>query len=59
MDDFVKQGGCIICVSSEMPEVLGVSDRILVMREGKLSGILDRDEANEQNIIELASLQRE
>ncbi|MDR2468701.1 MAG: sugar ABC transporter ATP-binding protein [Spirochaetaceae bacterium] len=57
MDDFVKQGGCIICVSSEMPEILGVSDRILVMREGKLSGILNRDEANEQNIIELASLQ--
>ena len=57
MDEFVKQGGCIICVSSEMPEVLGVSDRILVMREGKISGELSRAEANERNIIELASLQ--
>jgi ABC-type sugar transport system ATPase subunit len=57
MDAFVNEGGCIICVSSEMPEVLGVSDRILVMREGKISGELGRGEANERNIIELASLQ--
>jgi ABC-type sugar transport system ATPase subunit len=56
MDEFVKSGGCIICVSSEMPEVIGVSDRILVMREGKLRGELSRAEANEHAIIELASL---
>jgi ABC-type sugar transport system ATPase subunit len=57
MDDFVNRGGCIICVSSEMPEVLGVSDRVIVMREGKLSGELSREEADEQGIMELASLQ--
>jgi ABC-type sugar transport system ATPase subunit len=56
MDTFVKNGGCIIAVSSELPEVLGISDRILVMREGLLRGELSRAEANEQNVIELASL---
>jgi ABC-type sugar transport system ATPase subunit len=56
MDGFVKNGGCIITVSSELPEVLGISDRILVMREGILRGELSREEANEQNVIELASL---
>ena len=56
MDEYVNNGGCIIAVSSELPEVLGISDRILVMREGLLSGELSRAEANEQNVIELASL---
>ena len=56
MDEFVLAGGCIICVSSEMPEILGVSDRIIVLREGTLSGELSREEADEQKIIELASL---
>jgi ABC-type sugar transport system ATPase subunit len=56
MDEFVNQGGCIIAVSSELPEILGIADRILVMREGMLSGELSREEANEQNVIELASL---
>jgi ABC-type sugar transport system ATPase subunit len=55
IDDFVKRGGCIIAVSSELPEVLGISDRIIVMREGKVSGCVMRGEATEQNIIELAS----
>jgi ABC-type sugar transport system ATPase subunit len=56
MDEFVNRGGCIIAVSSELPEILGISDRILVMREGLLSGELNREEANEQTVIELASL---
>jgi ABC-type sugar transport system ATPase subunit len=55
MDDYVKRGGCIVCVSSELPEMLGISDRILVMREGRLTGELSRAEATEQNVIELAS----
>jgi ABC-type sugar transport system ATPase subunit len=56
MDEFVNMGGCIIAVSSELPEILGISDRILVMREGLLSGELSRSEASEQSVIELASL---
>ncbi len=55
MNDFVQSGGCIVMVSSELPEVLGVSDRILVMREGCISGELSREEASEQAIIQLAS----
>lgn len=56
MNEFVEAGGCIIMVSSEMPEVLGVSDRIVIMREGHISGILSREEANEQSVIMLASI---
>ncbi|MEA5017068.1 MAG: sugar ABC transporter ATP-binding protein [Candidatus Limiplasma sp.] len=55
MNDFVASGGCIVMVSSELPEVLGVADRILVMREGRVSGELSREEASEQAIIHLAS----
>ena len=56
MNNFVKDGGCIVMVSSELPEILGVSDRVLVMREGKISGELRREEASEQSIIQLASI---
>jgi len=55
MNDFVAEGGCIVVVSSELPEILGICDRILVMREGRLQGELSRQEASEQAIMELAS----
>jgi len=41
MGDIVKQGKCIIMISSELPEILGMSDRIMVMHEGRVSAILD------------------
>lgn len=53
--DLAKQGKSIIMISSEMPELLGMSDRILVMSEGRLTGILDRSEANEEIIMRLAA----
>lgn len=56
MNDFVAKGGCIIMVSSEMPEIIGISDRVLVMREGRISGELKAEELSEQRIIELASI---
>lgn len=56
MKKFVEDGGSIIMVSSELPEVLGVSDRIMVMREGKVSGIIDGKGATEKNIMQLASI---
>ncbi|GHT77512.1 D-ribose transporter ATP-binding protein [Spirochaetia bacterium] len=56
MNEFVNQGGCIVMVSSELPEVIGVSDRILVMREGRISGELEQKDATEQKIIMLASV---
>ena len=55
MNDFVDHGGTIVMVSSELPEVLGVSDRIIVMCEGRVTGELSREEANEQKIMYLAS----
>ena len=56
MNDFVAKGGCIIMVSSEMPEVIGISDRVLVMREGRISGELSGEDVNEEKIIDLASI---
>lgn len=55
MNDFVEQGGSIIMVSSELPEVIGVSDRILVMCEGHITGELSRKNFSEQEIMRLAS----
>lgn len=49
------QGVAVIMISSEMPEVLGMSDRILVLHEGRLTGTLDRAEADQVKIMELAS----
>ncbi|MDQ7777067.1 MAG: hypothetical protein Q4615_14955 [Paracoccus aminovorans] len=42
-------------ISSELPEVLGMSDRIMVMHEGHMTGILDRAEADQVKIMELAA----
>jgi len=55
MNEFCAKGGCIIMVSSEMPEAIGISDRIIVFHEGDLMGELTGDQINEQNIIKLAN----
>ncbi len=55
MNDFVAKGGCIIMISSEMTEVIGISDRVLVMHEGGLKGELSGADINEQSIIKLAN----
>ncbi|MDR5585924.1 MULTISPECIES: sugar ABC transporter ATP-binding protein [Clostridium] len=47
-------GKAIIMISSDLPEVLGISDRIMVMREGAVSGELSRDEANQEAVMKLA-----
>ncbi|MGI6245848.1 MAG: sugar ABC transporter ATP-binding protein [Pseudochelatococcus sp.] len=49
------QGVAIIMISSELPEVLGMSDRIMVMHEGHATGIVDRSEADQVRIMELAA----
>ena len=51
-----NEGVCVIVVSSDLEEVLGVSNRIMVMAQGKQSGILTREEANDVSIMELATL---
>jgi ribose transport system ATP-binding protein len=43
MNKLVKEGKCVIMVSSEMPEILGMSDRVVVMRGGKVMATVDRD----------------
>lgn len=53
--ELAKMGKSIIMVSSEMPEILAISDRILVMHEGKCSGELSRDEATQEKILALAT----
>jgi inositol transport system ATP-binding protein len=49
------QGVAVIMISSEMPEVLGMSDRIMVMHEGRVTVFLDRAEATQVKVMELAS----
>jgi methyl-galactoside transport system ATP-binding protein len=53
--DLAQQGKSIIMISSEMPELLGMSDRVMVMSEGRLTGILDGDKATEEEIMRLAA----
>jgi rhamnose transport system ATP-binding protein len=50
-----QQGMAVIMVSSELPEVLGMADRVFVMREGKHQGTLERSEATPERIITLAT----
>jgi inositol transport system ATP-binding protein len=50
-----KKGVAVLMISSEMPEVLGMSDRVLVMHEGRMTGIVPRHEATQVKIMELAS----
>jgi rhamnose transport system ATP-binding protein len=54
MGDLAEQGTAILMISSELPEVLGMSDRIVVMRGGTIAGILDRSDATQHNIMSLA-----
>ena len=56
ISDLAAQGVAIVMISSEMPEILGMSDRIMVMHEGHLSGFLDRTEATQEKIMALAAL---
>ena len=55
INDLAEKGVAIIMVSSELPEVLGMSDRIMVVREGLVRGILQKEEANQENIMILAT----
>lgn len=55
MTEFAKRGMGIIMISSELPEILGVSDRVVVMQEGIIQGVLDRSEATQESIMKLAT----
>ena len=55
MDQLCRQGLGILVTSSELPELLTLCDRILVLCEGRMTGELSREEASEQRIMELAT----
>lgn len=55
MNKLVDQGVTIIMISSELPEILGMCDRILVMSEGRIAGELNRNEAEEEKIMYYAT----
>ncbi|MCX7748954.1 MAG: xylose ABC transporter ATP-binding protein [Clostridia bacterium] len=54
MNELIEQGVGIIMISSELPEILGMSDRILVMHDGRISGELLREEATQERIMNYA-----
>ena len=58
MRDLVRQGKSILMISSEMSELIGMSDRILVMCEGRMSGIVDANNTSQEEIMRLATLYR-
>jgi ribose transport system ATP-binding protein len=55
MDELAGQGLAVLFVSSELEEVIGMSDRVLVMHEGRITGELPRSELTEQSIMHLAT----
>jgi ABC-type sugar transport system ATPase subunit len=54
--ELADEGTAVILISSELPEILAVADRILVMREGRLVGEMPRDGATEESIMRLAAI---
>ncbi|RWO74331.1 MAG: sugar ABC transporter ATP-binding protein [Mesorhizobium sp.] len=55
ISDFAASGGTVVMISSEIDEVLGMSDRIMVMRAGRSAGIYSREETNAQSLVHLST----
>lgn len=55
MNDLVKQGMSIIMISSELPEIINMSDRIYVMNSGRVTGCLNHEEVTQEKIMQLAA----
>jgi putative xylitol transport system ATP-binding protein len=55
MSDFAEGGGTVVMVSSEIDEVLGMADRVVVIRDGRVAGELDRAGATPQALVDLAA----
>jgi inositol transport system ATP-binding protein len=58
LSDLAKRGVAVIVVSSELPEVMAISDRIAVFREGNLAGIVDGDMADEAGLMHMMTTKR-
>lgn len=55
INQLVEKGVAVIMVSSELPEILGMSDRIMIVREGEIRGIYEKEDTNQENIMILAT----
>lgn len=55
ISNLAAQGKCILMISSELPEILGMSDRIYVMHEGRMTGCIDRQAATQESILQMAT----
>src|SRR4029077_19916009 len=55
MDDLAHQGAAILMISSDLEEILGMSDRVLVLHQGNLAGALERSALSEEAIMHLAT----
>ncbi len=56
MNELVKKGVSIIMISSELPEIINMSDRVYVMAEGKIAGCIGHDELSQEAIMKLAAV---
>ena len=54
LNGLCREGTCIIMITSEMPELLAMSDRILILSEGKVTGMLTAEEATQEMIVQCA-----
>ena len=57
--DMARSGIAVIAISSELPEVLAISDRIVTMREGRVTGEIKSEDANEEILMSMMTLERE
>lgn len=55
LDELAKQGVGVIMISSELPEILGMSDRVLVMKEGEMTGLLETQQTDQEEIMHYAT----
>jgi len=54
IEQLAERGVAVVVISSELLEIIGLSDRVLVMNQGRVTGILNQEEINERNVMELA-----
>ncbi|HCV71857.1 MAG TPA: D-xylose ABC transporter ATP-binding protein, partial [Agrobacterium sp.] len=54
--ELAREGVGVIVISSELPELIGVSDRVLVVREGRIAGEVEGEDMTEEKIMQLASI---
>ena len=54
MQELAERGLAVLMISSELPEILGMSDRIAVMRGGTIAGVLAREDATQERVLAMA-----